>query len=280
MSLKRINNKVSLNKSNDKGSIITPSNNQINNSNDKSDENMEDINNENTNNSIIDDNNNDDNEDNDNEDNDNDDNEDDNINEDDDNINEDDDNTENNTNKDDENNKNKKEKPKKYNLKELISLIDIQLEIQSNSDNIISELTKELIKQVKISTTCRKNIEKLNKLMPKAHDDDINKVRKEKKKRKSNIKSGILAEIPVPQILLNYLDLPESSILSRTTVFSLLNKKFSQLKLKNGQETILDKDNAKIFDVPEGYVIKFEQFQTFLANIYEKANIKTNEVIL
>jgi hypothetical protein len=60
----------------------------------------------------------------------------------------------------------------------------------------------------------------------------------------------------------------------------LLNNKFKELGLKKGQETILDKKTAKLFGVDEGHVIKFQECQKFLANIYEKENPKSTEVAL
>lgn len=174
----------------------------------------------------------------------------------------------------------KKEKPKKLTHDEILSEINKVLESENILENEISELEKILTTKFKLRTACRKTKTKYIGLLSKAYIDGLNKVRKEKKKRTSNSKSGILAEHPVPPILLKFLNLPESTLLMRPKVFSLLNNKFKELELKKGQETILDKKTAKIFGFEEGHVIKFQECQKFLADIYEKANNKAREVNL
>lgn len=175
---------------------------------------------------------------------------------------------------------NKKEKSKKLTHEEIFLEINKILEAEITLENEISELEKILISKIKLRSTYRKNRNKYIGLLPKAYLDGINKARKEKKKRTSNNKSGILAEHPIPPILLKFLELPENTLLMRPKVFSLLNNKFKELGLKKGQDTILDKKTAKLFGVNEGYVIKFQECQKFLADIYDKANSKTTEVIL
>ena len=62
--------------------------------------------------------------------------------------------------------------------------------------------------------------------------------------------------------------------MARPKVMSALNNKFTELKLKDGQNTTLDKSTAKALGLGktgEGKVIKFTEFQTFLASFYPKA---------
>ena len=174
----------------------------------------------------------------------------------------------------------KKEKPKKLSHDELLLEINKVLEAESILENEISELEKVLITKVKLRTTYRRSKNKHIGLLSKAYIDGLNKARKEKKKRTNSSKSGILAEHPIPPILQKFLNLPDTTLLMRPKVFSLLNNKFKELGLKKGQETILDKKTAKLFGVEEGHIIKFQECQKFLADIYEKANSKTTEVIL
>lgn len=174
----------------------------------------------------------------------------------------------------------KKEKPKKLTHEEILNDINKVLESENVLESEISELEKTLASKIKLRTTYRKSKNKLIGLLPKAYIDGLNKARKEKKKRTNNSKSGILAEHPVPPVLLKFLNLPDSTLLMRPKVFSLLNNKFKELGLKKGQDTILDKKTAKLFGVEEGHVIKFQECQKFLANIYEKANTKSTEVAL
>jgi len=168
----------------------------------------------------------------------------------------------------------KKEKPKKLTHEEIILEITKIIEAENILETEISELEKTLIAKIKLRTTYRKNKNKYIGLLPKSFQDSISKIRKEKKKRNNNNKSGILAEHPVPLILQKFLDLSESTLLMRPKVFSLLNNKFKELGLKKGQETILDKKTAKLFGFEEGHIIKFQECQKFLADIYEKANTK------
>lgn len=174
----------------------------------------------------------------------------------------------------------KKEKPKKLTHEELLVEINKVLEAETILENEISELEKVLASKIKLRATYRRSKTKFIGLLPKAYQDGLNKARKEKKKRTNSSKSGILAEHPVPPVLQKFLGLPESTLLMRPKVFSLLNNKFKELGLKKGQETILDKKTAKLFGVDEGHVIKFQDCQKFLADIYEKANSKNTEVAL
>jgi hypothetical protein len=183
-------------------------------------------------------------------------------------------------NLDKDKNVDKKEKQKKLNHDELLSEIAKIIEDESILENKISELEKTLVLKVKLRSNYRRNKNKYILLLSKAYQDGINKTRKEKKKRTNNSKSGILAEHPIPPILQKFLNLPENTLLMRPKVFSLLNNKFKELGLKKGQETILDKKTAKLFGVDEGYIIRFQDCQKFLADIYEKANIKATEVTL
>jgi len=174
----------------------------------------------------------------------------------------------------------KKEKPKKLTHEELLVEINKVLEAETILENEISELEKVLASKIKLRATYRRSKTKFIGLLPKAYQDGLNKARKEKKKRTNSSKSGILAEHPVPPVLQKFLGLPESTLLMRPKVFSLLNNKFKELGLKKGQETILDKKTAKLFGVDEGHVIRFQDCQKFLADIYEKANSKNTEVVL
>jgi hypothetical protein len=174
----------------------------------------------------------------------------------------------------------KKEKPKKLSHEELLNEINKISESENTNESEISELEKLLLTKIKLRNSLRKSKTKYIGLLPKAYVDGLNKARKEKKKRVNNSKSGILAEHPIPPILLKFLNLPDNTLMMRPKVFSLLNNKFKELGLKKGQETILDKKTAKLFGFDEGHIIKFQACQKFLADIYEKANAKTTEVTL
>ena len=174
----------------------------------------------------------------------------------------------------------KKDKSKKLTHEELCDEINNILESESVLENEIIDFQTLILAKMREKKALTKKKNKIIGLLPKAYLDGLNKAKKEKKKRTNNTKSGILAEHPVPPVLLKFLNLPENTLMMRPKVFSLLNIKFKELGLKKGQNTILDKKTAKIFGVEEGHVIHFQEFQKFLAVIYEKANAKQKEVSL
>jgi hypothetical protein len=174
-----------------------------------------------------------------------------------------------------------KEKPPKKEKPTFKQVIDELDRLQLEEKKILLELT-DLNKKVKALETQKASNDRLvNKqvaLLPKAHEEAVNKARKEKKKRTNSSRSGILKPHPVPQVLVNFIGLKEGTELERPKVMGLLSNKFKELGLKKGQDTILDKKTAKIFGYEEGHVIGFKEFQTFLKGIYDSA--KTNEVAL
>jgi len=172
-----------------------------------------------------------------------------------------------------------KEKIKKMTFDEIYAEIDALIKQEQQLDSEIKIIKENLDALEKNRNATKKSKNKLIGLLPKAHIDGCNKARKEKKKRTNSSKSGILNELPVPPILIKFLEIPENSLMRRPTVFSLLNNKFKELKLKHGQETVLDKKTAKLFGLQEGHKIEFEQHQTFLAKLYADAGIKSEKKI-
>ena len=78
----------------------------------------------------------------------------------------------------------KKEKPKKLTHEEIILEINKIIEAENILETEISDLEKTLAVKIKLRTTYRKNKTKYIGLLPKAYQDSINKIRKEKKKKK------------------------------------------------------------------------------------------------
>ena len=109
--------------------------------------------------------------------------------------------------------------------------------------------------------------------LDKIHIDAVNKARKEKKKRKGNVNGGFNKECIVPEILRTFLDLPEGIFMARPKVMSAMNNKFTELKLKNGQNTTLNNyvvEKLELNNEYNGKIIKFTEFQGFLASFYPK----------
>lgn len=174
----------------------------------------------------------------------------------------------------------KKEKPKKLSHKELTSVLisneERIVEIH-NSRNVLELQLKTLDRE---EVTLRKTNLKHIKLLDKAHEEDITKTRKEKKKRKVTENSGILKNKPIPPILIKFLELEAGTELPRTKIMSLLSNKFNSLGLRKGQDIILDKATAKFFSKEDKYVIEFKYFQRFLKEVYSQLDSNANEITL
>lgn len=176
--------------------------------------------------------------------------------------------------------KDKKEKPKKLSHKELTTELLSNEEKISKLESEITELEAKLKGCVRDQNALRRTNLRLVKQLDKAHDDDVNKARKEKKKRNVTEDSGILKNKPIPPVLIKFLDLKEGTELPRTKVMSLLSNKFKDMGLRHGQDVKLDKKTGKLFGKEDGYVIEFKYFQRFLKTVYEEAGLKTTEVSL
>lgn len=144
---------------------------------------------------------------------------------------------------------------------------------------------KALLEQVRQNEKQRAELDRMkNKIyfqMSKAHDDEVKKARKEKPKRKGNMNGGFCKEKPVPLVLTQYLGLEPDVMLKRIEVMSMLNKKFKDAGLKNGQNSTLDSETAKALGKKEGRVIEFGNFQKFLKEFYveeAQSQPKTNTV--
>jgi hypothetical protein len=163
-------------------------------------------------------------------------------------------------------------KKKKESFDELISKIEILKNNIKNIDIEIIELTKELKSKEKMKNDNEKTLYNIIKILPKNHQDEINKINKKiKNKKKNNLNSGFNKEQIVPKILSNFLELEDNVLMSRPKVMSALNNKFKELGLKNGQNTILNKETIiklKLDTELENKEIKFTEFQSFLAKFY------------
>ena len=172
-----------------------------------------------------------------------------------------------------------KDKVKKLSHKELTSELISNEEKIYELENKLSELEKSIQTTEREQNALRRINLRLIKQLDKAHDDDVTKARKEKKKRNVTEESGILKCKPIPKILKDFLSLDQGLELPRTKVMSLLSNKFNELKLRKGQDIHLDKKTAKLFGKEDKYIIEFKYFQRFLKEIYELDN-KTTEVKL
>jgi len=173
----------------------------------------------------------------------------------------------------------KKEKKQKESFDDLTKRIDTHRTEMKNIDKEISELEKTLKSKEKERNEHERQLNNALKLLSKTHSDEVTKALKERPKRKGNVNGGFNKEQPVPEVLRSFLGLAEGAAMARPKVMSALNNKFTELKLKDGQNTTLDKATAKALGLGkagEGKVIKFTEFQTFLASFYPKAETEVN----
>jgi hypothetical protein len=168
----------------------------------------------------------------------------------------------------------KKEKKQKESFEDLTKRIDTHRTEMKTIDKEISELEKTLKTKEKERNEHERQLNNAIKLLSKTHSDEVTKALKERPKRKGNVNGGFNKEQPVPEVLRSFLGLADGAAMARPKVMSALNNKFTELKLKDGQNTTLDKPTAKALGLGktgEGKVIKFTEFQTFLASFYPKA---------
>lgn len=173
----------------------------------------------------------------------------------------------------------KKEKKQKESFENLTKRIDIHRTEMKTIDKEISELEKTLKIKEKERNEHERQLNSAIKLLSKTHSDEVTKALKERPKRKGNVNGGFNKEQPVPEVLRSFLGLADGAAMARPKVMSALNNKFTELKLKDGQNTTLDKSTAKALGLGktgEGKVIKFTEFQTFLASFYPKAETEVN----
>lgn len=95
--------------------------------------------------------------------------------------------------------------------------------------------------------------------------------KKKSKSKNTNVNCGFNKEVPIPQVLIDFLGL-EETLLPRPKVGSLLTQKFKELGLKTGQYIQLDKNTIELLGLDESYLepIKQTYFQTLLATFYKK----------
>ena len=167
----------------------------------------------------------------------------------------------------------KKQEKKKEIFADSIKKIDDLRNLIKNVDKDLNDFAKEIKNKQKNRNDYERQLFNIFKNINKIHLDEINLVRKEKKKRKGNSNSGFNKEVLVPEILANFLNLPSETCMSRPKVMSALNNKFTELNLKNGQNTQLNAEVVKELQLGPEYenkIIKFTEFQAFLASFYNK----------
>ena len=174
-----------------------------------------------------------------------------------------------------------KEKKTKESFEELTKKLEALRGDIKDVNKEISELEKQLKSREKVRNDYERQCNAIVKVLSKTHTDEVNKAIKSKPKRKGNVNGGFNKEQPVPEVLAKFLGLEEGASMARPKVMSALNNKFTELKLKDGQNTTLDKATAKALGLGkegDGKVIKFTEFQSFLKTFYPKKEEKEVDV--
>lgn len=111
---------------------------------------------------------------------------------------------------------------------------------------------------------------KLHKLSLTAYQDGVNRARKERPKRTGNPNGGFNAPKPVPEVLRNYLGLPDDTMLALPQLMSRMNNKLSSTGQKDGQTANLTEKTLKALGLPhsEPRSIKFTEMMKFLSTFY------------
>jgi len=161
---------------------------------------------------------------------------------------------------------------------DLLLLRDKESQIRNDKTTFIKEYQKEFDKKMKeFSSQLKKNHkeqELIFKKLKKIHSVEVKKASKEKRKRNGKNTGGFNSELPVPETLRQFLGLKEEVLMSRPTVFHLMNEQYKERGLKLGQDVKLDKKSAKQLKRPNGFVIKFPQQQPFIASYYNEEKNK------
>mgnify|MGYP000215068224 FL=1 len=176
---------------------------------------------------------------------------------------------------------NKKEKKTKESFEELTKKLEALRSDIKDVNKEISDLEKQLKSREKVRNDYERQCNAIVKVLSKTHNDEVNKAIKSKPKRKGNVNGGFNKEQPVPEVLAKFLGLEDGASMARPKVMSALNNKFTELKLKDGQNTTLDKATAKALGLGkegDGKVIKFTEFQSFLKTFYPKKEEKEVDV--
>lgn len=173
----------------------------------------------------------------------------------------------------DETSKKIKEKKAKESFNELCEKMEIVRSELKGKNKEISEITKELKSKEKEKNDLERQLSNILKILSKTHIDEINKVKKDKPKRKGNVNGGFNKEHLIPEKLGKFLGIAPDVMMARPKVTSALHNKFTELKLKQGQNTTLDEATVKKLGLDKEYIgkiIKFTEFQKFLASFYPK----------
>lgn len=164
----------------------------------------------------------------------------------------------------------------------LVKLKEKEAKYRSDKTTFIKEHQKLFDQKMKefsnLVKNNRKEQELIFKKLRKLHNNEVKKASKEKRKRNGKNTGGFNSEKLVPKKLRDFLGLEEGAMLNRPTVFHLMSEKYKEQGLKNGQEVVLDKKNAKKLGKPNGFRIPFAGQQPFIASFYKEENEVNVEV--
>jgi hypothetical protein len=164
------------------------------------------------------------------------------------------------------------ERKAKPTFKELLSEYDDLASKIKEHDSMINNMKESIRNKTVLRNNMDRQRNKIYALFSKCHDDEIKRALKRKNKRKGNKDSGFNKELDVPKVLSKFFNLEEDVKMTRPKVMSMLNNKFKDLGLKNGQLTTLNETTALALGKEPGRIIQFTGFQSFLKEFYDSEN--------
>lgn len=177
-----------------------------------------------------------------------------------------------------------KERKARESLTDLLKRLD---ELRTQIKTLDKEVTETEL-TLKTKKTQRRQLERemnpIFAILEKTHTDEVNRARKEKKKRNGSGTGGFNKLLKVPTVLAQFIGIEDGTEFKRPALMSAFNDKVKELKLKDGQSTILDKKAVKQLQIGDDLIqklglekqdngsvlVKFTQVHSLLASYFPK----------
>jgi len=159
--------------------------------------------------------------------------------------------------------------PKKVTKKKVEESVDFENKI----DDIIQALQENYIQQKKLMYELKE--------LKTLHKKEIKQIRTQPSDKKSGKHTGFNKPQPVPEKIQKLLDIDDTH-LPRSTVTSLMYQYFQTNNMYNKEtkkEIVPNKEIRKIFDMHEGDIMNFYNFQTWLKKLYQQTPVEDKLII-
>ena len=182
----------------------------------------------------------------------------------------------------------KEKKTKERKARESLSDLLKRLEDLRSQTKALDKEISEVENTLKTKKTQRRQLERemnpIFAVLEKTHTDELTRARKEKKKRNGSGTGGFNKPLKVPTILAQFIGVEDGTEFKRPALMSAFNDKVKELKLKDGQNTFLDKKAIKQLQINDeriqklglekqengSVLVKFTQVHSLLASYFTK----------